>query len=212
MFNFSSFYKNSLDWVGKKGHQFPGAWSCVLDTSLSVPGYCVPGHGAALQSTCSLKTGQTKRAGEGIQLNVTLQAAGPCTVISANTAACFGHHTQCPHCPSWPMVQARSAKIRIEPSEFSARVSFLEAWVGVDRDPGQDWDNEGDGGRAVRSISCLIRQEEQGAAFPPLHYGSIHHSGHSALEKWQRNPWIPRLELHCVAWMFSLSAVLWPAG
>lgn len=51
-----------------------------MGTSLGVTGYR-----AALQSTCSLKD-RTKHAGGGIQLNVTVPAAGACAVVSANTA------------------------------------------------------------------------------------------------------------------------------
>lgn len=210
MFSFSSFYKNSLDWVGQKRSQLLGAWRCVLDASLSVTGCRVTGCRAALQSTCSLKN-RTNKACRG---------RDPAERDSPSSWAL--HSWLCKHCRGALAIthSAHAAHLgwecrpEVRKSEFSPQSSVPESvlhkcgWVLTEI---QARAEIRDGGE-VRSICCLIRQEEQGAAFPPLHQGLIHHSAHPALGKWQRNPWIPGLEWHSLAWMFSPSAVLWPLG
>lgn len=162
MFSFSSFCKNSLD---REKESFP--WC------LEVCVGCIP---------------QWDRAALENRTNKGCRGRDP---AERDSPSSWSLHSPCKHCrllwpshcPSWLRVQARSEKIRAQPSGFSATVGFAAAWVGVDRNPGQGCDKGGDGGRVARSIRCLIRQEEQGVAFPPLLHGSVHHSAHSALEK-----------------------------
>lgn len=97
MFHFSSFYKNSLDWVGqKRRRRFPGAWRFVLGASLSVTGYR-----AALQSTCSLQTG-TNNVCRGRD---PAERDSPSTAVCANTAGLL-----------WPSHTAPTLPILAEPA------------------------------------------------------------------------------------------------
>lgn len=162
MFSFSSFYKNSLDWVGQKRSQLLGAWRCVG---------CIPQcdrvQSDRVQSSPAEHLQPEKQdkqswQGKGSSWTWQSQQLGPAQLALQTLQGCFGHHTQCPRCPSWLRVQARSEKIRIQPSEFSSRVGFAEVWVGVDRNPGQGWDKGGEGGeidslpyQAGRAGGCI---------------------------------------------------------
>lgn len=138
------------------------------------------------------------------------QQLDPAQLSLQTLQGCFGHHTQRPRCPSWLSLQAWVRKPEFSPqssvpeavlqkcgwvlTEIQARAEIREGMEGEQRDQFAALS-----GRKSRELHFLLSTMDQSTTLPTQLW-----------KKGQRNPWIPRMELHSLAWMFSLSAGLWP--